>query len=73
MTGGPARGNRAVSDTRLYRLPASGHRNTAAGIFVGSLVGVLGALLLVLWAGTLWAAWKLAYQPVGSPAQPELT
>jgi hypothetical protein len=56
-----------VSATRLYRLPSSNHRNTAAGVFVGSLVGVLGALLLVLWAGTQWAAWKLAYQPALGP------
>jgi len=67
MTGVPAHGNRAVSATRLYRLPSSGHRNTAAGIFVGSLVGVLGGLLLVLWAGTQWAAWKLGYQPALGP------
>lgn len=67
MTGVPATGKRAVSATRLYRLPSSGRRNTAAGIFVGSLVGVLGALLLVLWAGTQWAAWKLGYQPALGP------
>ena len=63
MTDVPAVGNSAVSVARLYRLPSSGQRNTAAGVFVGSLVGVLGALLLVFWTGTQWAAWKLAYQP----------
>lgn len=57
-----------MATTRLYRLPSSDHRNTAAGIFVGSLVAVIGALVLVLWAGTQWAAWKLAYQPaLGAP------
>lgn len=67
MTGVPATGKRAVSATRLYRLPSSGRRNTAAGIFVGSLVGVLGALVLVLWAGTQWAALKLGYQEALGP------
>ena len=51
-----------MSTPRLYRLPSSSHRNSAAGIFVGSLVGVVGGLVLVLWAGTQWAAWKLSYQ-----------
>lgn len=51
-----------MSTPRLYRLPSSSHRNTAAGIFVGSLVGVVGGLVLVLWTGTQWAAWKLGYQ-----------
>jgi len=58
----PPAGDTVVSATRLYRLPSSSHRNTAAGIFVGSLVGVVGGLVLVLWTGTQWAAWKLGYQ-----------
>jgi type IV secretion system protein VirD4 len=66
MTGVPALG-RTVPATRLYRLPSSGQRNTAAGIFVGSLAGVVGGLVLILWTGTQWAAWKLAYQPALGP------
>lgn len=66
MTGVPALG-RTVSATRLYRLPSSGQRNTASGIFAGSLVGVVGGLVLVFWTGTQWAAWKLSYQPALGP------
>ena len=47
----------------LYRLPNTGERNTAAGIFVSSIVSIVGILILVLWVGTQWAAWKLGYQP----------
>lgn len=57
-----------MSAPRLYRLPSSSERNTAAGIFASSVVGVVGSLLLLLWVGTQWAAWKLAYQPgLGAP------
>lgn len=64
----PATGSRPVSAPHLYRLPSSSERNTAAGIFASSVVGVVGSLILVLWVGTQWAAWKLAYQPgLGAP------
>ena len=46
----------------LYRLPPSSERNTAAGVFAGSAVAIVGCLLLVLWAVTQWAAWRLGYQ-----------
>ena len=46
----------------LYRLPTTGERNTAAGIFVSSIGSIVGILILVLWVGTQWAAWKLGYQ-----------
>jgi len=46
----------------LYRLPATSERNTAAGIFLGSALAIVGCLVLVLWAVTQWAAWKLGHQ-----------
>lgn len=46
----------------LYRLPSSSDRNTASGIFVGSALAIVGCVVLVLWAVTQWAAWKLGYQ-----------
>jgi len=68
MAGIPAAGSRLVAATRLYRLPSSGERNTAAGIFLGSIASTLGCLVLILWIGTQWAAWKLGYQPaLGMP------
>ena len=55
------------ASARLYRLPSSSHRNTAAGIFVSSIVGVVGGLVLVLWTATQWAARELGYQPALGP------
>ena len=52
----------------LYRLPNGSERNTAAGVFVGSLVGILASLLAVLWLTTQWAAWRFGFQPaLGAP------
>ncbi|MCP5056757.1 MAG: type IV secretory system conjugative DNA transfer family protein [bacterium] len=60
----------------LYRLPTSGERNTAAGIFVGSTLAIVGSLVLLLWTVTQWAAWKLGFQtglgtPLFAPGQTE--
>lgn len=57
----------SASAARLYRLPSSSHRNTAAGVFVSSIVAVIGGLVLVLWTATQWAARELGYQPALGP------
>ena len=51
-----------MRSTPLYRLPPSSERNTAAGVFAGSALAIVGGLLGVVGAVTPWAAWKLGSQ-----------
>jgi len=52
----------------LYRLPAGSDRNTAAGVFVGSLLAITASLVLVLWLTTQWSAWRLGFQSALGPS-----
>lgn len=58
----------SMADSQIpYRLPHS-TRNTAAGIFIGSIIAVLGFFLLCLWATTLYVADRFGYPPaLGGP------
>src|SRR5438445_11158137 len=56
-----------MSAPDLYRLPQA-DRQTAAGIYLGAVMTVVGVIGLAIWAATQYAAYRLQFHPaLGAP------